>query len=120
MVNPLDIAAAAKVGLDTGVEALQGLAKSVRNAQTRKDLEKVAKDFESVFLQKITDEMRKPVFGEGLFDSSAMEQTQGLFWSQLSQELGQKGGMGLWKQLLREFEATTRLGGKGATAGVSS
>lgn len=119
-MNPLDIAAAAKIGLDTSANALQGLVQSAKNAHSRKDLEKIAKDFESVFLQKITDEMRKPVFSSDLLDSAGMEQTQGIFWSQLSQEIGQKGGLGLWKQLLREFESSAHLGDKGAATEVAS
>ena len=69
-------------------------------------MEKVAKDFESIFLQKLTDEMRKSVPHSGLLDSDAMDQTQGIFWMQLSQELGKQGGLGLWKQLVKQMQAS--------------
>ena len=119
-MNPIDITAAAKVGLDNGAQALQGLVSSAKNKRDPRELEKIAKDFEAVFLQKITDEMRKSVPQSGLLDSSAMDQTQGIFWSELSGELGRKGGLGLWKQLLKEFRASTHSTPQAAAPGVQS
>jgi flagellar protein FlgJ len=119
-VNPIDITAAAKVNLDNGVQAMQGLVSAAKNKRDPRELEKVAKDFEAVFLQKITDEMRKSVPQSGLLDSSALDQTQGIFWSELSQELGRQGGLGLWKQLVKEFQASNHSTQQTGATGVQS
>src|ERR1035437_7371621 len=105
-VSQLDISAAT-AGADGGVQALQGIAAGAKGRRDPRELEKVAKDFESVFLEKITDEMQKTVPHSGLLNSSAMEQTQGLFWMQLSQELAKQGGLGLWKQLVKQMQASS-------------
>ena len=104
-MSQLDISVAT-ASADGGVKALQGIASAAKSKRDPRELEKVAKDFESVFLQKLTDEMRKTVPDSGLFESSAMDQTQGIFWMQLSQELGKQGGLGLWKQLVKQMQAS--------------
>ena len=104
-MSQLDISAAA-AGADGGAQALRKIAAGATGQRSPAELEKVAKDFESVFLQKLTDEMRRTVPQSGLLESGAMDQTQGLFWMQLSQELGKQGGLGLWKQLVKQMQAT--------------
>ena len=105
-MSQLDISAAT-ASADGGVQTLQKMAAGAKGKRDPGELEKVAKDFESVFLQKLTDEMRRTVSQSGLLDSSAMEQTQGIFWMQLSQELGKQGGLGLWKQLVKQMQASS-------------
>jgi Rod binding domain-containing protein len=105
-VSQLDISAAT-ASADGGAQALQGIAAAAKGKRDPGQLEKVAKDFESVFLEKITDEMRRTVPQSGLLDSSAMDQTQGIFWMQLSQELAKQGGLGLWKQLVKQMQASS-------------
>lgn len=67
-------------------------------------LKKAARDFESVLLTKVMDEMRKTVPESGLTDDCAREQVQSLFWSNLAQDMANKGGVGLWKQLYRQMQ----------------
>jgi flagellar protein FlgJ len=105
-VSPLDISAAT-ANADGGVKALQGIASAAKGKRDPREMEKVAKDFESVFIQKLTDEMRRTVPESGLLESGAMDQTQGIFWMQLSQELGKQGGLGLWKQLVKQMQKST-------------
>jgi Rod binding domain-containing protein len=66
---------------------------------------KAAKDFESVFLHQVLQEMSHTVVDSGLLESGTTEQTQGIFWMYLSQDLGQRGGLGLWKEFLRHLPA---------------
>ncbi len=93
--------AAGATGLEKALGTLSGAAKS-----DDAKLQKVAKDFESVFLQKLADTMRQSIPDSGLFDSSAMQQTQAIFWSQLSEELGKQGGLGLWKQIYHQLKTS--------------
>ena len=66
--------------------------------------EQLAKDFETVLLTKLVDEMKETVGNWGLEEEDAASgQMQGLFWMFLAQDLGDKGGLGLWKDLHRFF-----------------
>ena len=76
------------------------------SGRDRKAIEKTAKDFESVLLQKIMEEMRQTVPDSGLLECDSNDQIQGIFWMGMSQELGKQGGLGLWKQLARQMQAT--------------
>jgi Rod binding domain-containing protein len=65
--------------------------------------EKAAKAFESVLLGKLFDSMRATIPDSGLFEND-MEQTQSIFWTYLAQDVGAKGGFGLWKQLYKQIK----------------
>ncbi len=78
-------------------------AKGELNASDVKKTEKIARDFESVLLTKILDEMKNTI-GNGLGDEEAgSEQIKGLFWLYLAGDMAQKGGLGLWKDLKSFF-----------------
>jgi Rod binding domain-containing protein len=66
-------------------------------------LEKAAKGFESVLLNTLLQEMGKTVEPAGVLDNGTTQQVQGIFWMYLSQDLGNRGGLGLWKDLLRHM-----------------
>lgn len=68
-----------------------------------KKIEKLAQDFEGVLLNKMMDEMQKTIPDSGMFSSAATRQVKGMFWMFLSQSLAEKGGIGLSKQLTRDF-----------------
>ena len=90
--------------------ATQPAAEGVVGAQVRdtigrtNSVEKVAHDFESVLLQKVFEEMRRTVPESGLLESPESEQIQGLFWTYLAQDVADKGGIGLWKELARQLQ----------------
>ncbi len=82
---------------------------------TDAQVEKAAKDFEAVLLQKLMDEMRATVDDSGLLeDGAAGQQVQGIFWSYLAQDVSQKGGMGLWKEISRQMKASEAAERRGA------
>lgn len=62
-----------------------------------------AKDFESVLLHKVMEEMRKTVPDSGLMEEGTTQQVQGIFWFHLAQEMANQGGVGLWKDLYRQM-----------------
>ncbi|MCY2927185.1 MAG: rod-binding protein [Planctomycetota bacterium] len=66
----------------------------------------VAKDFESILLTKVVEEMAKTVETSDLADDGAGQQVYDLFYSQLGQDLAAKGGFGLWKQIARQIGAS--------------
>lgn len=75
-------------------------AKSVEN--TKK--EQFSKDFESVFIGKLLDEMKNTIGSWGFEDEDGgSEQIQGIFWSQLADNIGSNGGLGMWKDIYKSL-----------------
>jgi len=74
----------------------RGVSQAIRTAA---ETEKAAKDFESVLLTKVLQEMDKTIPRSGLFDSQSMTQVRSMFWSFLAEDMADKGGFGLWKQV---------------------
>jgi peptidoglycan hydrolase FlgJ len=67
-------------------------------------VEKAARDFESLFLNQVLQEMKNTV-GEGsLLDGGAGGQMLDVGWSGLAQDLAGKGGVGLWKDIARQMQ----------------
>jgi Rod binding domain-containing protein len=65
---------------------------------------KAAKDFESVLLHRLLEEMRKTVPDSELLDSPASDQMMSMFYMYLAQDTAQKGGLGLWKQIYQQMK----------------
>jgi Rod binding domain-containing protein len=59
----------------------------------------VAKDFESVLLNKLMDEMKNTIGGWGFDEDGPCEQIQGIFWLYLARDMANSGGVGLWKDI---------------------
>ncbi len=60
---------------------------------------KIAKDFESVFINKLLDEMKNTI---GSWDSdkdAVSRQVQGIFWLHLARDIADNGGFGMWKDI---------------------
>ena len=74
-------------------------------ARGDKALVKAAKDFESVLLHKLLQEMKDTIPDSGLTGGSEAKQVQGIFWSFLAQDIADKGGLGLWKDLYEQWSA---------------
>ncbi|MDI6448122.1 hypothetical protein [Anaerobaca lacustris] len=77
---------------------------AIRNASDEQK-KQLAKDFESVFLTKVFDEVRKSIEDSGFDDDVAADQVHGMFWSYLAQDVANKGGFGLWQDLYEHFKA---------------
>jgi Rod binding domain-containing protein len=75
--------------------------------------EKIAKDFESIFITHMLGEMKKGIGQWGFEQDGTSQQIQDLFWTFLGQEAGRQGGIGLWKDIygsmLQTEETSTQL-----------
>jgi Rod binding domain-containing protein len=69
--------------------------------ETRK--EKFAKDFESVFIHKLLDEMKNSIGNWDEEKDSGTEQIDGIFWMKLAEDLADKGGFGMWKDIYQQI-----------------
>lgn len=65
---------------------------------------KAARDFEAVLLHRMMEAMRRTVPDGGMLSSPATRQMEGLFWFYLAQEVADRGGVGLWKDLARSLD----------------
>ncbi len=59
----------------------------------------VAKDFESVFINKLLDEMEKTIGEWGFEKDGTSKQIQGIFWLYLARDVANNGGFGMWKDI---------------------
>lgn len=66
-----------------------------------KQKQKVAKDFESLLTTELLNEMKNSIGNWGFETDGASEQLNGLFWMYLGRDIGQKGGLGLWKDIYK-------------------
>ena len=69
------------------------------NSASDEKKKQIAKDFESVLLGKLLDEMKNTIGDFGFEKDGASEQIQGIFWLYLARDIANKGGFGLWKDI---------------------
>jgi peptidoglycan hydrolase FlgJ len=76
---------------------------------SEKDMEKVARDFESVFVNKLFESMRKGVPKSGLLDSSAMQMYQSLMDQEMSKQMSERKGMGLGEMVYKDLNSLDKV-----------
>jgi len=59
----------------------------------------IAKDFESVLISKLLDEMKNTIGGWGFDKDETSKQVQGIFWLYLARDIANNGGFGMWKDI---------------------
>jgi len=74
-----------------------------------KDMEKVARDFESVFVNKLFESMRKAIPKSGLFDSSAMEMYQSMMDQEMAKNMSERKGMGLGEMVYKDLSKMDKI-----------
>ena len=76
---------------------------------SEKGIEKVSRDFESVFLHKLLTAMRKTVPKSGLLDSFASDMYQSMMDEEIAKEMSTKKGMGMGEMIYNELSNINRL-----------
>lgn len=71
---------------------------------TDQDRQKAAQDFESVFINKLLDEMSNSLGDFGLEKDAAHKQINGIFNMYLARHMAAKGGFGLWKDIYKSLK----------------
>lgn len=82
---------------------LEQLDKSMLNSISEEKKKQAAKDFESVLLTKLLDEMKKSIVDWGSEKDGASEQIHGIFWLYLARDIANNGGLGLWKDIYQSL-----------------
>jgi len=63
----------------------------------------LAKDFESVFINKLLDEMKNTIGDWSDEKDGASKQIDGIFWLHLARDLADNGGFGMWKEIYQSL-----------------
>jgi Rod binding domain-containing protein len=76
------------------------------NSVDRTDQKKqqVAKDFESVLLTRLFEQVQKTIGSLDPEEEGTSQQVQGLFWLYLARDAADKGGLGLWKDIYQHLQ----------------
>jgi flagellar protein FlgJ len=74
-------------------------------APNKASLEKVAQQFEAVFLRQMIGAMRSASLAEGITDSSATQQFQDMADARTADAMANKGAMGIAELLIKQFGA---------------
>jgi len=82
---------------------------AVTNTSSKTDAAKLqfAHDFESVFINKLLDEMKNTIGEWSGEKDGASQQIDGIFWTSLGNDLGEKGGFGMWKDIYNSLNKDT-------------
>jgi Rod binding domain-containing protein len=78
---------------------LEHLDKSRLDSISEEKKKQAAKDFESVLLDKLLNEMKNSIVDWGLEKDATSKQTEGIFWLYLARDIANNGGLGLWKDI---------------------
>lgn len=78
---------------------LEHLDKSRLNNVSEKKKKQIAKDFESILLNKLLDAMKNTIGDWGFDKDGPSKQIEGIFWLYLACDTANNGGIGLWKDI---------------------
>ena len=78
---------------------LEHLQKSGLKNLSDEKKKQIAKDFESVLLNRMLDQMKNTIGNWGFEKDGPSNQVQGIFWMYLARDMANNGGMGLWKDI---------------------
>ena len=87
---------------EKNLESMRGKSK-FGQVDSEKEMEKVARDFESVFVNKLLESMRKAIPKSGLLDSSALDMYQSMMDQEMSKNMSERKGMGLGEMVYKDL-----------------
>jgi len=76
---------------------------------SEKDVEKVSRDFESIFLNKLLASMRKTVPKSGLLESFASDMFQSMMDEEMAKEMAKDKGMGMGEMIYNDLNQINRI-----------
>ena len=93
---------------DKNLQRLRGQSEFGKGA-SQKEMEKVARDFESVFINKLFESMRKAIPKSDLLDSSAMDMYQTMMDQEMAKEMSKQKGMGMGEMVYNDLSRMNKL-----------
>jgi Rod binding domain-containing protein len=93
---------------DKNLQRLRGQSEFGKGA-SQKEMEKVARDFESVFINKLFESMRKAIPKSDLLDSSEMDMYQTMMDQEMAKEMSKQKGMGMGEMVYNDLSRMNKL-----------
>jgi Rod binding domain-containing protein len=97
----MDIETPIVAGNVSSILPLSRLDKLNQDGMSEQEKEQIAKDFESLLLNKLLDEMKNTIGEWGFEKDGPSSQIQGIFWMYLARDIADNGGLGLWKDIYK-------------------
>ena len=72
-----------------------------------KNKQKVAKNFEAIFIQQLLSQMKNTIMDNEHSDP-AFGQVDSMYWSLLSDAVAEEGGLGLWEKIYEQMPDTQK------------
>ena len=82
---------------------------SFGNVNSEKKIEKVSREFESIFLHKLLSSMRKTVPKSGLLDSFATDMYKSMMDEEIAKEMSKNKGMGMGEMIYNDLSNINRV-----------
>ena len=79
------------------------------NVNSEKKIEKVSREFESIFLHKPLSSMRKTVPKSGLLDSFATDMYKSMMDEEIAKEMSKNKGMGMGEMIYNDLSNINRV-----------
>ncbi|MBN2183262.1 MAG: hypothetical protein JW715_15230 [Sedimentisphaerales bacterium] len=73
-------------------------------AASEREKKQAAKDFESLLLNHLLDEMKDTIGSWGYEKDGASTQIQGIFWMYLARDIANNGGIGIWEDIYKTLQ----------------
>ena len=93
---------------EKNLERMRGQSK-FGQVDSEKEMEKVARDFESVFVNKLLESMRKAIPKSGLLDSSALDMYQSMMDQEMAKNMSERKGMGLGEMVYKDLSRLDKI-----------
>jgi Rod binding domain-containing protein len=90
---------------------IEGLRRNSNFGSTKSEekMEKVARDFESVFINKLFESMRKAIPKSDLLNSSSLEMFQQMMDQEMAKEMSKRKGMGMGEMVYNDLSRMNKL-----------
>jgi peptidoglycan hydrolase FlgJ len=73
------------------------------------EMEKVARDFESVFINKLLESMRKAIPKSGLLESHSLDMYQSMMDQEMAKEMSERKGMGMGEMIYNDLSKMNKV-----------
>lgn len=106
-INPIADFGLRMADCGSDVNPQSAIIQSTPTAHGEEEKKQLARDFESVLLTKLFDQVKESIGQWGLDEEEedgASQQVHGLFWLYLAQDVADKGGFGMWQEIYRHFD----------------
>jgi len=102
--TPYNVSLRSRQSAESLGETRLGDPAAASSAQNDEKEKKIGKDFESVLLTKLFEQVQSSIEDSGFDDEdSGAQQVRGMFWLYLAQDVADKGGFGLWKDIYQQI-----------------